>query len=49
MSLENGESGQRTTIALLFLLIAQAEIEAEHWLKYFCFALLKFGNTRRIN
>src|SRR5947207_13779045 len=34
---------------LLLVPIAQAEIEAEHWLKCFCFAMLKFIYARWIN
>ena len=38
-----------TPLPLVLLLITQAEIEAEHRLKCFHFALLKLGNTRWIN
>ena len=35
--------------ALLLLVVGQAEIEAEHWLKCFCIALLKLIHARWIN
>src|SRR5438067_11968502 len=33
-------------LPLLLLLLTQAEVEAEHWLKCFCFALLEFSYVR---
>ena len=33
-------------VLLVFLLVTQTKIEAEHWLKCLCFVMLKLTNLR---